>query len=356
MARGHRHPTQFPMHFESITLVNVGSFKGVQTVNLGFSTGKDANVICGSYGSGKSTLLRAVEWVLTGDVTGPASKLFLRDTCYAGAEIGARASASVIFALGAKKYEIFCEQGDGGTGASGKNNLRLRIWRTDSQDWETLDNPESRLRALIPLEIRTALFMGEDGDFRELFQPSSLGILSMPEFRMWARSRLDRGGVAGVYGRRNGVKDRLRTLLAESGEAETIGNSTTAVMAGLQLMAFFREWIRCSEKLPEAFQHLRGESLPWLLDSPFESLDLPDQEQAVRLLLSVRDQFLIVSSPHGVGGPVEKALTPRLGALHLLRSGFYPRNGGNPKLFGQELILSREDRSDFTEIVPIEIA
>jgi hypothetical protein len=218
------------------------------------------------------------------------------------------------------------------------------------QRWNHVDGSKQKLQALFPREAWAILFDFEGAGLHDMFQNKNHNLPRLPEFRSWAAQRIQSSHLAdlGIQGER--VVTVLKGLFADKNTWEAMG---VVHLAWMHIAMLLREWILLGESLPYALQHLRGESLPWLLDSPFGPLDILGRQIGADLLARSGSQVCIAISPNEFP-PVETILAPRVGQLCVLKVGDIPFGSDSVEAFGRTLVLSRCDQTEFSEIIPVE--
>lgn len=123
------------------------------------------------------------------------------------------------------------------------------------------------------------------------------------------------------------------------------------VFAVLQLQKFFRDWILFSDNLPIAWEHLQGESIPWLIDSPVSIMDIDYRNASVEIFSKSKTQVVLVSYPIEIGQSTVSILSPKIGCIHTLQVGWNLFGGSKFTFLGRNICLSRDDQTEVITIV-----
>ena len=226
--------------------------------------------------------------------------------------------------------------------------VQLSVRTNRDEEWDQVSDPEEHIQALLPQDVRAIMFDFEGYASHLIFQQSHPNLLSIPGFRAWAGDRIEKSHFAALGGQGDRAVKLLKHHFAGKEHPEAMG---IVHLACLHTMMLFSEWLLAAESLPPSWQHLRGQPLPWMLDSTFVHLDVWSRHEAAKLLTRSKSQIVLAASPIQLEPPVETVLEPRLGRLHLLRTGDNYFGDSSGQMFGKPLVLSREDGTHFSESV-----
>lgn len=295
------------------------------------------NVVVGANGSGKTIFCKAIAWAL-----GQHEPNFAR-WAHRGT---ASASVTLAFTLGGQTYEVERRLLEAGSG-HWEGSSQLKVKADSGESWKFSDNPEQQLQALFPPDFRAVLV---DSHANNLYQEETHKKYRIPEFIAWAIQRIEEPDISSYECYHDRPAPIIRAILG--GKATNTGSSAV-VLAALLVQALFREWILTTGNLPFNWKHLHGESLPWLIDSPFFLLDSAYATVAAQLFVKSKCQVVLASSPAGLSASIESVLTPKVGGIAVFREGHTPRCGPTAEIFGRELVLTREDDTEFVEIASV---
>ena len=300
------------MHFERLMMENIGPFEGVKRIDFGYSQEASAVVICGGNGSGKTSVFRAIEWALgrAGQSEGRFdSQQLIRNGTKS-------ASVTLRFLLGGRNYEVTRRRFEADEQLRSEE-VQLSVRTNREEKWEYVSNPDEHMESLLPKEVRAILLDCEGLELHLALRRASSSRLNIPKFKSWATARLESAGFAAAGGQGARTIAFLKHFFAGR---ETHEASGIVQLARIHTVMLFREWF-VTDLLPLGWDHLRGESLPWLLDSPFMPLDGDLRIEAAQMLASTASQIVLAVSPVELTATVEAVLKPRLGSLLLTRRG-----------------------------------
>jgi hypothetical protein len=333
------------MKFIHLTIENFGPFKGVQNVPLGCKAEKSINVICGTYGAGKTFFLRSIVWALGLRDPDTTKRPYYGQLVHKGAS---SASVKLKFTFGDKHYEVSRRLFEVKNGQK-QVEVELRAQSTLNANWELIREPEQYLKALFPLKVSDAIFDFECERFAHVFQDQPQNPFNLPGFGDWIMQLTDDSS-HNIFGRYQEQLVPILRLLV-SGKAPNCGAGETAV-AALHIPALLREWLLTSDYLPAEFQSLRGESLPWLLESPFNMLNKWHCSIASELFVRSASQVVLATTPISLQPPVDITISPRVFSIAAIQLGYHPNNqNATEYFFGRSLCMTRNDNTDFSEIV-----
>jgi len=196
--------------------------------------------------------------------------------------------------------------------------VQLSVRTNRDEEVAQVSDPEEQIQALLPQDVRAIMFDFEGYASHSIFQQSHPNLLSIPAFCAWAVERIETSHLAAL----GGQGDHAVTLLKHHFAGKEHPEATGIVrLACLHTMMLFGEWLLAAESLPSSWQQLRGQSLPWMLDSTFVHLDVWSRQEAAKLLERSESKIVLAASPIQLEPPVETVLEPRLGRLYLLRTG-----------------------------------
>ena len=331
------------MHFERLMMENVGPFEGVQRIDFGYSQEASAVVICGGNGSGKTSVFRAIEWALgrAGQSEGRFdSQQLIRNGTKS-------ASVTLRFSLGGRNYEV-TRRGFDADEKLRSEEVQLSVRTNREEKWGYVSNPDEHMESLLPKEVRAILLDCEGLELHLALRRASSSRLNIPKFKSWATARLESAGFAAAGGQGERTFTFLKHLFASRETHEAIG---VIHFARMHTMMLFREWLLAADVLPSGWESLRGESLPWMLDSPFTPMDTDLRIEAAKLLSRSSSQIVLAVNPIELKPCVETVIEPRLGHLRLLRTGANDFGNSSVHAFGRTLDLSHGDDDHFSEIL-----
>jgi hypothetical protein len=330
------------MHIKLLEIENFGPFKGVQRVVFSCSNDQNITVICGGNTSGKSLLIRSIAWALGGSLQNDYE--FYEH--YLDHKGNQATRVTLRFSIGDRDYTSRKQIITANKHRS--EEIQLSVRKHHNEEFKNIINPEEHIRTIIPEDLRETIFDFEPPHLMP--NDCSKNVLNIPGFRFWANNKIKSYSFGGELDEH--IVNFLKRYFAGKAHDEAVGTGVVH-MAWLYTMKLFHEWFLAAEALPPSWQHLRGQSLPWILDSPFGELSTDYRHQAAKCLTSSRAQIVLADSPHRLHTPVETMIEPRLGRLHLLRTVNNYFRGSSATVFGRTLVLSREDSINFSEIVSI---
>ena len=330
------------MHLNHLTIENIGPFRGIQKISFACSRQRPINVIVGPNGSGKTVLCKAIAWAL-GQYDPNQDPHYSRYWEHRGT---LSASVTLSFTLGGHNYVVSRRQLEV-RGSRRKVESQLKVQPNSGQAWNFVDNPDQHLQGLFPQEVGAA-FLDFDGD--RMFLKEAHNKFKMPEFIAWVDQRIERPDTCIFGGNKGHLALNIREILGEKSSHFGAGEVT---LAALFVRALLREWIVTADSLPFNWQHLLGESLPWLLDCPFVALDSVYRGVAAEILLRSESQVVLLSTTTDLQAPVENILSPKVGCISVLNVGHNLFGGPTDWIFGKTLVLTRDDESNFSAIVSV---
>jgi len=326
------------LHLIHLTIENIGPFKGIHETSFSSLFGGNLNFFVGANGSGKTSFCRAIAWALG------QYKTNLDRWRHVGES---SASVTLVFTLGTRTYEVTRRQL-----ASIKNGINveshLKFRSSPDQSWESINNPDYYLKSILPRQVGAVILESGPDQF---FGDDNYIKFRIPEFISWVGNRIKDTYLCAYDKRREHLNLVIIQILG--GKSEYSPGSSEIALASFIAQALFREWILTSNTLPVNFRHLQGESLPWVLDCPFFVLDDSDIDSAVDILARLDSQIILLSSPNFLKAPLDRVLSPKLGTISVIKVGDILWYGHLAEFLGRTLVLTRQDSSNFSEIVPV---
>jgi energy-coupling factor transporter ATP-binding protein EcfA2 len=328
------------MELIDLEINNIGPFKGSQKISFRPSGERFVHIVIGANGSGKTTLLNAICWGL--GLYDPRNDRHVKRWVYRDCELG---SVKLKVQVDGKIYEIFRTSFEP-INSSAKANHAIQISLLNGIYAESIKDSEA-VQAKLLSNIKNTDFY-RLLVFDELFFSESLGhVFESPDFVAWAKHRLVTIEIPAAT-----VRGRERIIAAA---IEYIGGpcareATGPKMIGAILLhCLFREWIR-TDQSSIRLSSLNAESVPWLLDGLLSLLDSDLQSVAASLIDRFYGQVIIFCND-GFADSANEIFAEEIVSVSALRVGWNLWGGGKASLFGRSLELTREDGTEFSELI-----
>jgi len=331
------------MNLLYIELRNIGPFKGIQKISLSSFNEKFINIVVGSNGSGKSVLLNSILWAL-GFNESTLGSFSEKNWIHRGCRFG---SVKLRFQIEEKIYEII---------RTVSKPKELENYIAHDFQINLIDGP-----VMVPINDPNDFIYKAFSGFNDLitlhlllFDPephikkSDINWLNYSGFKDWVTDRLTKVEFSTLT--------NIHRRYIISAAVEQIGGLNSFQAAGEMMIGrfllniLFQEWLLDTDQLPYGLKQSNTLSFPWLMDSPFNLLDV-DYQIALLEILQILKRPVLLCTSGNINFSLERIISEKIGSLSVIKVGWNLPGNGNMMLFGQSLELSRCDKSDYSELV-----
>jgi hypothetical protein len=319
---------------------NIGPFKGSQKLSFFSSDERFVHIVIGSNGSGKTVLLNVICWAL--GLYDPRNDKSIKQWVYRDCEFG---SVKLRVQVGAQVYDIARNSSESvDYGVDLRNEIQINL--VGGLATEPIKSSEAS-RSDIFSSIKTKAFhqLLVFNEWELIEQPDH--VLKTPVFVAWAKYRLAGLEIPGATDQR---RQRIISAAIEHIGGPFVGEAAGEKVIGAMLLhSLFREWLMINQGSP-GLNPLITHSVPWLLDRPFFRLDSEHQIIAAWIIANFQGAVLIFTDDI-FSHSAAKLIREVMGSVSAIRVGWSLGCGTNASIFGRSLELTRDDKTEFSEIL-----
>ena len=328
------------MELLDLEVNNIGPFKGSQKLSFRTSGEKFIHVVIGSNGSGKTTLLNAICWAL--GLYDPSKDRYVERWVCRECELG---SVKLKVQVEGKIYEILRTAFEP-INSSEKSRNSIKINLLNSLSAESIEDTEAFQSKLLSNISKTDFYRLLV--FNQFYSSEGPGhVFRFPDFVVWAKDRL---AALEIPGTTVGRRQRIMAAAIEYIGGPFVGEADGEKMIGAMLLhCLIREWIRANQS-SIVLNSLNAETVPLLLDCSFSRLD--SEHQIVAASLIAKFNVTVIIFDHGsFRESVIKVIGEVIGSVSAIRVGWNLWGGAKASLFGRSLELTRDDGTEFSELI-----
>lgn len=328
------------MELLDLEVNNIGPFKGSHKLSFRSSGERFVHIVIGCNGSGKTTLLNAICWGL--GLYDPRNDRCVKRWVSRDCELG---SVKLKVQVDGKIYELFRTAFEP-TNSSAETSNEIQINLLNSLPSESIKDSEAFQSKLFSNIKNTDFYRLLV--FNEWYLSEGAGnAFESPDFVAWAKYRLTALEIPGATDRR---RQRIIAAAIEQLGGPRANEAHGEVMIGAMLLhCLFREWIRTGQS-SMSLNSLNAESVPWLLDCSFSSLDSEHKIVAASLIARFNGTVVIFAN-HRIPDSVTKIIGRLIGSVSSIRVGWNLWGESNASIFGRSLELTRDDGTEFSELI-----